>query len=283
MSIALAGFERLVVALGRDKDIDLGADDSLTHILQLLLERTDLMATALHLIKQQLPRLQQFAAGSDETMAKVLNMEGVTAKLDRAERVKDFTNLWELGEHLLSLSAKADRRAKKSEARTSEQVKHLEDIEEELSNSLRAFERLKKEVREVSEVKKPRIGRDWGLEEEVLTESRNRSTESPNDQNRLKLIEAGLQDLMKRVEDLLTGKPASSSRVVPFAGGFLRTVSCVKALIERTDDPGSIAGFADPFQFFARLKESIDGDDASLTDSMKMKKLAQELNRSEEE
>ena len=79
-------------------------------------------------------------------MAKVLNMEGVTAKLDRAERVKDFTNLWELVEHLLSLSAKADRRAKKSEARTSEQVKHLEDIEEELSNSLRAFERLKRKV-----------------------------------------------------------------------------------------------------------------------------------------
>ena len=173
------------------------AEDSLTHILQLLLERTDLMATAIHLIKQQLPRLQQFAAGSDETMAKVLNMEGVTAKLDRAERVKDFTNLWELGEHLLSLSAKADRRAKKSEARTSEQVKHLEDIEEELSNSLRAFERLKRKVREVSEVKKPKIGRDWGLEEEVLTESRNRSTASSNDQDRLKLIESGLQDLMK--------------------------------------------------------------------------------------
>ena len=197
MSIALAGFERLVVALGRDKDIDLGADDSLTHILQLLLERTDLMATALHLMKQQLPRLQQFAAGSDETMAEVLNMEGVTVKPDRAERVKDFTNLWALGEHLLSLSSKADRRAKKSEARSSEQVKHLEDIEEELSNSLRAFERLKKKVREVSEVKKPRIGRDWGLEEQVLTESRNRSTASSNDQDRLKLIESGLQDLMK--------------------------------------------------------------------------------------
>ena len=69
MSIALAGFERLVVALGREKDVDLESDDSLIHILQLLLERTDLMATAIHLMKQQLPRLQQFAAGSDETIA----------------------------------------------------------------------------------------------------------------------------------------------------------------------------------------------------------------------
>ena len=109
--------------------MNLSSDVSIPRIFQLLLERTDLMATTIHLMKQGLPKLQQLAAGSDETMAKVL------------------------------------------------EILHLE---------------------------------------------------------------SGLQDLMKRVEDLLTVKPASSSRVVPFAGGFLRTVACVKALIERTDDPGSI-------------------------------------------
>ena len=51
MSLALADFENLVVALGREKEVDLASDVSLLRILQLLLERTDLMATAIHLLK----------------------------------------------------------------------------------------------------------------------------------------------------------------------------------------------------------------------------------------
>ena len=209
-------------------------------------------------------------------------MESMASKSEGLAHVKRFTNLWELGDHTLASITKADRKVKKAEARSTEQDKDLEGIEEELSHILKAFERLKKKVKEISKVK-PRMERNRGEEEALLTQGRDHSRNSVGDQDRFKLLELGLQDLLKRVEDLLTGKPASSSRVALFAVGFLCTVACVKALIERTDDPGSIAGFADPFQFFARLKQIIDGDDASLTDSMKMNKLAQELNRSEEE
>ena len=279
MSLALAGFESLVVTLGKEKEVDLASDVGLPRILQLLLERTDLMATAIHLLKRQLPGLQQLAAGSDDTFAKCLTMEAMVLKPAGASYVNRFSNLWDLGDHTMASQTKSEQKLRKAEAKGKEQDKHLDGIEDELSQILQAFERLKKRVKEVRKEKQPRKERHWGEENDTLTRSRGQV----GDQERFNLLESGLQDLMKRVEDLLTGKPASSARVVPFGGGFLRTVSCVKALIERTDDPGSIAGFADPFQFFARLKQIIDGEDSSLTDSMKMKKLAQELNRSEEE
>ena len=57
METALEAFDRLVVTLAEEKELDLSTDTSLIRILQLLLERTDLMATAITIIKQQLPSL----------------------------------------------------------------------------------------------------------------------------------------------------------------------------------------------------------------------------------
>ena len=208
-------------------------------------------------------------------------METWTDKPDELKGSKRYSNLWDVGDKLFQESSNLKRRVKQVEEKNTKHVTQFDGVEEELSHVSIAYEKLRKKVRAINLKREKAKKRNWDSSEDELTSKKPSGVS--NDTPRVDQLESGLQDLMKRVEDLLVGKPASSSRVVPFAGGFLRTVACVRALIERTDDPGSIAAFADPFQFFARLKEIIDGDDSSLTDSMKLKKLAQELNRSEEE
>ena len=86
--IALEAFDRLVLTLAEEKELDLSIDTSLIRILQLLLERTDLMATAITIIKQQLPLLQQASVANDDMTARVLQMETWTNKPDELKGSK---------------------------------------------------------------------------------------------------------------------------------------------------------------------------------------------------